>query len=591
MTKTNFKTKAKLLAAVAVVAALGGACTKEMAPDPTTIRLMRNINATATMPQQSADKAYLHTSDRKVFWQPNDTISINGTAIRTHSIDPNDSTKAEFTGTIGAYTHGGKDCYWAVYPTSLRSTSSASGLVVDIPLYQTFDKAEQPLSGTTYMAAHTDANPSSYYLGFEMKNLVTVLRLRLKSSTNGKRLDRIVFTHSTTNLSGMSGTISDPAAPMSLGSGSNGLIVDCKNGLNDYIELSSSDFTDVYVALPPLTSGELVMRLYDKDGNHTIRTHSVSTLNRNTVYTSTMNPVAFEKTEKTISGSYNTELVFAPGNLMYVAANRTWQFARKQYLRIGNAAGNTTAEAYRATQADTIDLFGWGTSGWNNGNVFYQPYDATFNSQAYPATVGMGYGPTDGSDYNYSLTGTYANADWGVYNNIYNPVTGSTDAKGTWRTPTKYEYIYLIGKRTASTVNGTPNARYTLAAINTDGDSIQGLILFPDYYSGGTPAGVTWGNINCGTAWNTVTLCTSAGWTALENAGCVFLPVTGTRTRNSVSGNYNGLGYWSSTSVLTMDGVRAHRVSTGTSKSLSYAEDKAFATRANGYAVRLVKEN
>ena len=131
MTKTNFKTMAKLLAVVAVVAALGGACTKEMAPDPTTVRLIRNIKATATMPQQSVDKAYLHTSDRKVFWQPNDTISINGTAIRTHSIDPNDSTQAEFSGTIGAYTHTVEavdyDCYWAVYPTSIHSSSSESG--------------------------------------------------------------------------------------------------------------------------------------------------------------------------------------------------------------------------------------------------------------------------------------------------------------------------------------------------------------------------------------------------------------------------------------------------------------------------------
>ena len=25
--------------------------------------------------------------------------------------------------------------------------------------------------------------------------------------------------------------------------------------------------------------------------------------------------------------------------------------------------------------AGWTDLFGWGTSGWNNGNVYYHPYD------------------------------------------------------------------------------------------------------------------------------------------------------------------------------------------------------------------------
>ena len=103
----------------------------------------------------------------------------------------------------------------------------------------------------------------------------------------------------------------------------------------------------------------------------------------------------------------------------------------------------------------------------------------------------------------------------------------------------------LNSRSTTATVNSTANARYTEATVNTDGTSVNGVILFPDEYSGGTPAGVTWGAINDTSAWETK--CTIAGWRALESAGCVFLPAAGYRSGVSVQSNVGTYGnYWSS---------------------------------------------
>lgn len=113
------------------------------------------------------------------------------------------------------------------------------------------------------------------------------------------------------------------------------------------------------------------------------------------------------------------------------------------------------------------------------------------------------------------------------------------------------EWDSLLYKRqTGVTVNGTDHSRYTKATINTDGTSKNGLIIFPDNYSGGTPDGVTWGTINPPSnshGWDTG--CTTTGWNALERVGCVFLPTSGERIYGTTIQNVSTLGlYWYSTS-------------------------------------------
>ena len=165
---------------------------------------------------------------------------------------------------------------------------------------------------------------------------------------------------------------------------------------------------------------------------------------------------------------------FSKGNLQatYNGSSWIWGFAEHQWDYIGNAAGNTSINGNGTVSANgTVDLFG---VGWG-------------------ATVGEG-----------------------------------------WRTLTRLEWLYLLSTReTGITVNSTNHARYTLAIINTDGTAVKGLIIFPDSYAGGSPAGVTWGTINAKSTFETT--CTSAGWTALEAAGCVFLPAAGYREASNVT--------------------------------------------------------
>ena len=227
---------------------------------------------------------------------------------------------------------------------------------------------------------------------------------------------------------------------------------------------------------------------------------------------------------------------FSKGNLQYQGSSGIWRFAPHQYDYIGNNVGNT---APSASQTEWMDLFGWGTSGWDNGERYaYQPYSTSVNY--------YDYGVKNPKTADETLTGEYANGDWGVYN--------SSQLGYGWRTLTRDEWGYLIYSRsTSGTVNGTSNALYTEARILTDGSGTEGLtynicgvILFPDDFDGSASyGGVTWGTINNVSEWSTT--CTTAGWEALEAAGCVFLPAAGGRVGTDVSsaGVY-GI-YWTST--------------------------------------------
>lgn len=214
---------------------------------------------------------------------------------------------------------------------------------------------------------------------------------------------------------------------------------------------------------------------------------------------------------------------FSRGNLQYQASTGTWRFAEHQYDYVGTDNANISS-----TYSGWIDLFGWGTSGWNSGAVCYQPWDtSTTNSNYWP-----------GGSYTNSLTGDYANADWGVYNRISN---GGNQA-GMWRTLTKDEWCYLLFSRAASTINGEANARYSKAVVN----GTKGLVIFPDNFI--MPSGISYpSGINTKTASFNDNTYTESQWSQMEGAGCIFLPITGGRGCTSVAYHNSAGDYWSST--------------------------------------------
>ncbi len=269
----------------------------------------------------------------------------------------------------------------------------------------------------------------------------------------------------------------------------------------------------------------------------------------------------------TFSVSATKKVFFSKGNLQYQASTGTWRFAENQYDAIGNNAGNNNFTDTRSTQSDWIDLFGWGTSGWNNGNTNYMPDNNWYSSNLY----GYGYGPKAKFSINWDLTGDYADADWGVYNTIEN---GGID----WRTLTGDEWNYLLFTRSASTIGETVNAKYAKSKVN----NVCGVIVFPDTYTHPTGVSVPTGiNAPGGGGWDSNNYDLNA-WGKMEAAGAVFLPVTG-RAENAVITELSVGYYWSSTQSAS-NSNKPYGV-----KIAASTLERYYYNRYYGYAVRLVK--
>ncbi len=213
---------------------------------------------------------------------------------------------------------------------------------------------------------------------------------------------------------------------------------------------------------------------------------------------------------------------FSQGNLQYIgsAPKPYWKFAENQWDYLGITTGQNSADV----NVDR-DLFGWGTSGWNNGNLYYQPY----NTEKGDWEVAYGYGPTDGTNYSYDLIGSYANADWGIYNAIFN----GGNIEGYWRTLSKTEWDYLRGRSNS----------YAMAIVG----GVNGFILLPDDWDPSIYSLKLIDHLGGGYSANTITV---KDWTdKLEVHGAIFLPAAGGRTLSGEEIVINGLGesgsYWS----------------------------------------------
>jgi hypothetical protein len=250
----------------------------------------------------------------------------------------------------------------------------------------------------------------------------------------------------------------------------------------------------------------------------------------------------------TINASGN-QVYFSQGNLQYKALNNTWQFAANQYDYIGSDNSNISS-----SYSGWIDLFGWGTSGWNCGNTYYHPWDSNNSSTSYSL-----YGPPHPND----LTGSYANSDWGVYNNIIN---GGNSA---WRTLTKDEWDYVFNGRSTSN-------RYAKAKVN----NVNGVILLPDNWNTSI---YSLSNINNPSAQYQGNNISASQWSTLQNAGAVFLPAGGFRLGTDIH-NVNSYGtYWTAQHSLTDNQAYGVLIKNDNITTIGAASPKS-----NGRAVRLV---
>ncbi len=209
----------------------------------------------------------------------------------------------------------------------------------------------------------------------------------------------------------------------------------------------------------------------------------------------------------------DTQVYFSQGNLQYQASTNTWRFAEHQWDFVGGTDfeanfGNVTGSSNNdigPEYSGWIDLFGWGTSGYEHGAVCYQPWSTCLNNSDYFA-----YGsPT------YNLNDSTGQADWG-----YNAISNGGDSTVHWRTLSQAEWHYLLFERT--TVSDT---RYVLATVN----GVDGLILLPD----------TWDN-SIYSLYGGISINSTIWTNSLEPNGAVFLPAAGERYPEDWGDDY----YW-----------------------------------------------
>ena len=259
-----------------------------------------------------------------------------------------------------------------------------------------------------------------------------------------------------------------------------------------------------------------------------------------------------------VSGGYfsvsdNKKVAFSKGNLLYTPFTGTWQFAPTQYTVKG-----TNNESISENSKLPMDLFGWGSSGWNGGVNAYDPANVSMEETDYFV----------GGDYFNDLTGRFSKADWGKYNKISN----GGNQEGMWRTLEYDEWEYLLKER--------PYAA-SLQGSATIGE-IPGMVLLPDNWA--QPAEVGFIQGFHGFDSNTYT---EDEWAIMEQNGAVFLPAAGMRIGTAVVSVGEMGWYWSS----TCDGLDIDRlVFVGDEVVVDALLELEDLTRAYASAVRLVQD-
>lgn len=275
---------------------------------------------------------------------------------------------------------------------------------------------------------------------------------------------------------------------------------------------------------------------------------------------SQIDTLRYEPTEGGINAQFsvseNATIFFSKGNLRYNPSTKEWAFASSQTSRVG-----TNNSSIAADYSGWIDLFGWGTSGYNDVMPYLSVQDYTKYANV-PSIAETNY-------------------DWGVYNKISN---GGNEV-GLWRTLTADEWMYLFFSR------DNADSLFAFGVVN----SVKGLILLPDEWH--QPEGIDffpsttkglmaegkyfWNMVSDNYEHNTYT---KDQWAKMEEAGAVFLPAAGYRKGVEVE-EFNEYGaYWTASGRIDNFAYRTIFYSSILSPGGSNI------TYYYGYSVRLVQD-
>ena len=521
-------------------------------------------------------KVYIDGSTPK--WHEGDPVWVNGDGTRTLS-DVN-GTNAKIREVAQA------DQYVAIYPAEYAS-GTAQNATITIAATQTYTADN---NGNQIVKTPMAAVSSSSHLFFY--NLCSLVKVTVENNTGADlELQSISVKASADNLSGTAALTVDgesTAAGAITADGSTTATLTFEN-----CTVANGAAPEYYVAVAPFaSSNDITITVTTTDNKVFARTRTISSLAGNTIASARLNVDHLEDMAilGAVSVSATQQVILAPGNLQYRVGAYTskgeFRFAEHQYDYIGSDihTGTVSEANNQLTRVNSMqyqtgnnwsDFFGWGTSGALNSHT--QP-NTLSSATGYMIRKGC-FANGDNSNYGPSATGDLTgDYDWGVNNAAY--------LGEGWRTLSSTEWTYMMQTRSASTINGTANARFSCVTLTIGTKSIRGTFVFPDHLD--WPAGVAYPNtINTNDA-NFSSTYSESDWEQLEATGVWFLPAAGYRdVRNTdYASAYNTISniqtfgyYWTTT----------HSSNTQAYYGSSRSGSTAAFNKCKGLSVRLVK--
>lgn len=568
-----------LLLAASLTAMMAAGCQKDQLTG--TLQLsMESFN--------SANKAYMAEDGLNPIWHEGDEIMLNGSTVtNVYDVDVNNA-KAEENGESAPY--------YAIYPAELVSAGHSTDLHLAIPRVQKYMLDDQ---GRQIIKAPMGSYSTTTYLPFT--NLGAMLRIEVNHDIDLERdltVDYISVKSKDSKVALWGdATVDDiedrdirqytmTESPLTHDS----IVLAGKDGVNELGQYSSMNIKIgrgkckyVYVYIPCIAD--------DADNLFTIRVFCHDENGRTYSYSMTQKPdrtpdpyngdislnhiakVAFFMlaTEEhnveppapegalthLFSVAIDRQVYIAQGNLQYTTQGThqtadgqnttgTFRFALEQYDIIGDGygsghygtvAGSTNTNFSTAANTGWVDLFCWGTSGYNGFSPLMHPFWGY--APSYQGWTGSTNVLDIDGDPSKDIAGTYY--DWGEYNAILN----GGNEPGVWRTPTggdNGELNWLFYKRIENNqvtiIDGRPYSFAEVKVTTEQGQVIRGFFVFPDIY--------TWPTnyvtpipkpqvLNAATTdWNGSHVYTYEEYKVLSNSGALFLPWGGYRINENV---------------------------------------------------------
>ena len=337
----------------------------------------------------------------------------------------------------------------------------------------------------------------------QFKNLCSVLKLSLQKDDESVSKIQIVTDKLTTGTFQINYNSGNPTITPSSTVQNHTAVTTLQLGSN----VSIDEEHDFYIYLPANSYNYMQVKVYNADGLMFFKTWQKA---------DDQDPITFVRSQYNTLSFGENDIEFHEGNvngLFHVSASKVVTFSKGNLLQSNSNTSNYkfADEQYNYTESGYTYRFIWGTS---SANGFIE----------------------HGND------------------NIVN-------ATGNWETMSASEWRYVTSSSSSTGRHNfiTYHARAHLQVTKSGGGTVGGMVLFPDLFhwpldASKEPPANSFDGGNISEAWNNVIL-TYNEWKVLEDAGCVFLPVThgyqqghqgGGSTSTNDSETANGY-YWSKT--------------------------------------------